>query len=134
MSRNSLSIPELVAPTGDRTQRVHNEIAKMAMNKQRLRSLYLWEMFRQLCPKWFKWIMEDGFEGAYRKHIRSLESPKTCIVGELHGGKDDYMLMGRMTCIICEGFACDTLMDYEGANWAMAIPRLMQHWQDKHLP
>src|SRR5919198_4945996 len=109
------------APAGIMTYYVPYQIAKIRnRNANKPQSLRYWEMFRRFCPKWHRWIMEDGFEGAYRNHIRSIESCTACIVGELYGGgatdDSDFTLPNGRKCRICENFAYDILMDYDGAN------------------
>jgi hypothetical protein len=95
---------------------------------------HYWNLFYRLCPKWYGRIMKYGFHGAYMRFQWQMEDRGTCIVGELHGGVSKYeMKRSWDVCDTCDRYGDEVLIEYEGYNWVDAIPKLMRHWEHRHM-
>jgi hypothetical protein len=95
---------------------------------------HYWNLFYRLCPKWYGRIMKYGFHGAFTRFHWQMEDRWTCIVGELHGWHGKYeMKRSSDVCDTCDRFGDEVLLEYDGYNWADEIPKLMRHWENRHM-
>ena len=100
-----------------------------------------WKDFVRICPNWANYIEEQGineidFRGEKHKFDDSskrewnMDNPRFCIVGESHGGTDDYTIGHWHWCVECSyysftGFLCHPFLETAEA--------FIQHWNEKHV-
>ena len=97
----------------------------------------LQERLRKISPQWANQLEPifrgaGGFDIFYKMSNKAcftrLDS-KHCLVGEAHGGNDDY----KTECDECCKFAFNKLLGYNRNEFLATVEQFCDHWEIEHV-